>query len=90
LSELAIGTFADLWLYSGGDSREKLPGRDYGARIVANHGCATCGAKAGELCTRLTDAGLVQRRLPHAGRGGPSLRAHNATYRGPGNQRGAG
>lgn len=75
---VAIGGFADLWLYSETDYRARK--RDLRASVIADP-CQTCGAEPGKLCTRPTIAGPVLRQMPHVGRGGPSLRAHNATYR---------
>lgn len=64
---VAIGGFADLWLYSDSDAHRWK--RDFRVDVVAEHPCPTCGAAAGQLCRRPTIAGvMVPRRLPHFGR----------------------
>lgn len=68
---LAIGGFADLWLYSEPDTRFTARSRDFRPDIVAHYGCPNCGARVGQLCRRRTIAGIVTRRLPHMGRGEP-------------------
>lgn len=68
-ASVAIGTFADLWLFGDSDAAPRR--RDFSAAVVATYACSTCGAPAGQLCKRATIAGItVQRRLPHFGRGG--------------------
>lgn len=79
----ALGTFADCWLFADPDFIGRRFRRDLRAHVIADP-CPTCGAKAGESCTRETDAGPVLRGLPHTGRGGPSLISHNRpAHRGP-------
>jgi hypothetical protein len=71
MTAIAIGGFADLWLYSGREDRQILPGRDYRASVVASSECLTCGVSAGHPCLRPTVTGRsVPRRMPHFGRGG--------------------
>lgn len=79
---VAIGGFADLWLYSGREFRERPRGRDFRAEVVAAFPCETCGAPAGHPCRRPTIAGVaVLRRLPHFGRGSARRSAHNTYVR---------
>ncbi len=70
---VALGGFADLWLYSETDY--KVRGRDFRASVVATYPCERCGAVAGEPCHRLTVAGVLERKLPHFGRGRPGRQA---------------
>lgn len=66
---IAIGGFADLWLYSGREHKQKPMARDFRRELVKRYPCQTCGAEIGKPCTRETLAGVVSRRLPHFGRG---------------------
>lgn len=86
----AIGVFADLWLYGDRDWSVPLPGRDFREGAL-DEPCPTCGAKAGDLCSRPTAMRrLALRRMPHTERGGPSLRAHyRPSQRGQYQRRGA-
>jgi hypothetical protein len=69
LSDLAIGSFGDLWLHSGRETTFRLRKRDFRADLVARYPCPECGAAAGVLCCRKTVGGVLPRRLPHLGRG---------------------
>lgn len=87
---VAIGTFADLPLWADPDTDGKRFHRDLRAHVLADP-CPTCGAIAGAPCQRETIAGPMTRRLPHTGRGGRSLGAHNTpSHRGRYKRRGVG
>lgn len=66
---VAIGGFADLWLYSDREQKYRPRQRDYRSELVARYPCTVCGAEPGELCCRKSVAGVLPRRLPHLGRG---------------------
>lgn len=69
----AIGGFADLSLFDGDRLiRARRPAREVHAGVVRRYACETCGAQAGEPCTRPTIMGNnVVRGLPHFDRAPP-------------------
>lgn len=66
---VALGGFGDLWLFADRETTYRLRRRNFRADLVAGYPCLKCGAKAGELCRRVSAGGVLSRRLPHVGRG---------------------
>jgi hypothetical protein len=69
MSNLAIGGFGDLWLYSGKETTASIKPRDLRRAVVAAYPCETCRAEKGVACHRVSAAGVIVRGLPHFGRG---------------------